>query len=73
MDSIFRHNDPSKGPMKTVEVENWKIPEIAIDMFLQGRSFQQQIDGIKDLALRDDDIIVCAYAKCGKYLLSLHH
>ena len=66
MDAIFRHNDPTKGVMETIEVEGMVNFPLAIDMFLNGRTFQQQIDGVKSLPLKDNDVIVCAYAKCGK-------
>ena len=66
MDAIFRHNDPTKGVMETIEVEGMVTFPLAIDMFLNGRTFQQQIDGVKSLPLNDNDVVVCAYAKCGK-------
>jgi len=71
MDDIFRHNDPTKGAIiESQEVEGWVLPQMAIDTFLKGRTMQQQMDDIKNLALRDDDIIVCAFAKCGMFIVN---
>ena len=71
MDDIFRHNDPTKGAIiESQEVEGWVLPQMAIDTFLKGRTMQQQMDDIKNLALRDDDIIVCAFAKCGMFIFN---
>ena len=71
MDDIFRHNDPTKGAIiESQEVEGWVLPQMAIDTFLKGRTMQQQLDDIKNLALRDDDIIVCAFAKCGMFIFN---
>jgi len=65
MDKIFRYNDPAKGAIEITEIEGWVLPKPVIDLFLIDRTVQQQIDDIKDLA----DVIVCAYAKCGMYLV----
>jgi len=72
MNSIFHYNDPTKGDVRYNAIEDWLFPKPAIDLFLKGRTFEQQVTDIKNLALKDDDIIVCAFAKCGIYLPSLY-
>ena len=42
------------------------------ELFLGGRTFKEQIEGINSLSIRDDDIIVCAFPKCGNYIFNLH-
>ena len=70
MGDIFRHNDPAKGVMEMSEVEGFVLPKAA-EAFLQGRTLEQQVEGVRNLPIRDDDIILCAYAKSGNVLINL--
>ena len=69
MGDIFRHNDPAKGVMEMSEVEGFVLPKAA-EAFLQGRTLEQQVEGVRNLPIRDDDIILCAYAKSGNVKLT---
>lgn len=68
MADCIRYNDPSKGPFKTRVVEGMVFMEDLMKRELQGKPVEEHIEDIKNMAIRDDDIIICAYPKCGKYL-----
>ena len=72
MTSILRHNDPAKGAIEFVDIEGMVTTPLTEELFLGGRTFKDQIEGIKSLSIRDDDIIVCAFPKCGNYIFNLH-
>ena len=72
MTSILRHNDPAKGAIEFVDVGGMVTTPLTEELFLGGRTFKEQIEGIKSLSIRDDDIIVCAFPKCGNYIFTLH-
>lgn len=70
MASLFVHNDPSKGPFKTRRIDGMNILEDIVQFFLGDESIEDHINGVKAMSIRDDDIIVCAFEKCGKRLVS---
>jgi len=68
MTEIFRYMDPDKGDMEMVEVEGLKVHADGVKMFLNDKSLKEHVEDLKNLTVRHDDIYVCAYAKCGKYI-----
>ena len=71
MTEIFRYNDPSKGDMELVEVEGFTFVADGVKLFFKDKTLKEQIEDVKSLAIRDDDMFVCAFAKCGKELVQL--
>lgn len=69
MAELIRYNDTSKGPVESRVVEGMFIVEDLVKLFLPDKTIEEHIENIRNLAMRDDDIVVCAYAKCGRFLM----
>lgn len=69
MTSYLRYNDSSKGPVKTRSVQGMNFVEDMLKRVLSDESVEEHIEGVKNFSIRDDDILLCAYAKCGMFLV----
>lgn len=68
---IIRYNDPSKGAMECEIVEGMCFPTLVHKTYLQNKSMEEHVKCVKALELKVDDIVVCAYPKCGEVCSSL--
>lgn len=67
MNNWIRFNDPSKGEVELVEIEGVEFVKDFMELLVPGKTVHQHVEEIKSLELLDDDIIICAYPKCGIY------
>lgn len=66
MAGLFRYNDPSKGPPIFREVEGMNTVDDLSAVFLKGVSREEHYERLKNLKMRDDDTLLCAFPKSGR-------
>lgn len=66
MSDMVKRNDPSQGELTVVSVEGLCLIQEIHELIIPNKTIQQHLDDVKSMNVREDDLFICCYAKCGK-------